>query len=276
MNPDENKSPEQLEREIAVTRAEMDHTLQAIQNRLSPDMLMHLAVDYVREGAGGYASNLGSTIKQNPVPFTMLGVSLAWLMMSGRSGARYDEYAELREPSEPGAMDRMSSAMSNAGGKVSDTIQGVRDGAASVGGRIGETMHGARERARSAADWAHAKRAGARISMGEWTGEARERYHRARHGFETTFNDYPLILGALGVALGAAIGASLPATRREDEWLGTMSDDFVDETKRAVKQEFDRNRDKLESVADKAVQAAKDEAVKQDLTASGPGTANVP
>lgn len=266
MNRDNNKSPEQLEREIAVTRAEMDHTLQAIQNRLSPDTLVHQAVDYMREGAGGYASNLGSTVKQNPVPFTLLGISLAWLMMSGRSGQRHDEFAEFREPSGPDAMDRVSSAMTNAGNKISDTVQSVKESAASVSGRVSDTIHGAGERARSAGEWAHAKGSGARISMGQWTHDARDRYYRARHGVETTFNDYPLVLGVLGVALGAAIGASLPSTRREDQLMGAMSDDFVNQTKNTVREEFDRNLDKLESAADKAVQAAKDEAAEQDLT----------
>jgi len=274
MNRDDSKSPEQLEREIAVTRAEMDHTLQAIQNRLSPDTLMHQAVDYVREGAGGYASNLGSTVKQNPVPFTLLGISLAWLIMSGRSGTRHDEFAEFREPPGPGAMDRVSSGMTSAGNKISDTVQSVKEGAASVSGRVSETMRGAGERARSAGEWAHAKGSGARISMGQWTHDARGSYYRARHGFETTFNDYPLVLGALGVALGAAIGASLPSTRREDQLMGAMSDDFVNQTKSTVREEFDRNLDELESAADKAVQVAKDEAAKQDLTATG--ATNVP
>jgi hypothetical protein len=276
MNPEENKTPEQLEREIAMTRVEMDHTLHAIQNRLSPDTLIHQAVDYVRHHAGGYASNLGTTVKQNPVPFTMLGISLGWLMMTGRTGPRYEEFRDYSETSSPGAMERLGSAMRSTGEKVDDTVQSAKDTAASVGGKISETLHGAGERARSARAWARSTGSSARVSMGQWTSEARERYYRARHGFETTYNEYPLILGALGVAFGAALGASLPSTRREDEWMGTMSDDVVDRTKRVVKDEFDRNREKIESVADKAMQAVREEAQKQGLTPEGAKTTDVP
>ena len=245
------QSPEQLEREIALTRSEMDHTLSAIQNRLSPDALMHQAVDYVRYGAGDYVSNLGATIKQNPVPFTLLGISLAWLMVSGRGDPRerhseFDDYDTA--PSRPGRMERMGSAASEAGTRISDTAHGVAD------------------KARSASDWARAKGTSARITAGQWRNGARDNYYRARAGFGTTFNDYPLILGAFGVVLGAAIGASLPATRREDEWMGNVSDDFVDQAKRTAREEFDKNRGKVESVAEKAAEAAQDEARKQGLT----------
>jgi hypothetical protein len=275
MNPEENKSPEQLEREIAQTRSEMDHTLHAIQNRLSADALMHQAVDYVRQSAGGYASNLGTTVKQNPVPFTMLGISLAWLMVAGKTGPRYQEY-EFKDPSEPGTMDRVGSALTSAGEKIGDAVQGVKDRAASVSGQIGDTVHGAGERARSAGTWARDTGSIARVSVGQWTADARDRYYRARHGFESTFNEFPLILGALGVAVGAALGASLPATRREDQLMGTMSDDFVDETKRTVKEQYDKNVDKVQSVANRAMEAAKDEAAKQDLMPQGAKTTDVP
>lgn len=249
MSPEQ--SPEQLEREIALTRTEMDQTLSAIQDRLSPDVLMHQAVDYVRKGAGGYVSNLGTTIKQNPVPFTLLGISLAWLMVSGRGGPRegHPEFDEHRSiPSGPGKMERMGSAVSEAGTRISDTAHGVAD------------------KARGASDWARAKGTSARISAGHLASGAREGYYRARNGFETTVNDYPLILGAFGVALGAAIGASLPATRREDEWMGDASDRLVDEVKTTAREEFDKNRERLESVAERAAEAAKDEAHRQGLT----------
>jgi hypothetical protein len=260
MNPDENRSPERLEREIAMTRAEIDDTLSAIQNRLSPDRLMHQAVDYVRGGAGGYFSNLGATVKQNPVPVTMLGISLAWLMISGRSGAR-ERYVKFEEfggaPSSSGTLERMGSTVSEAGTRISDT------------------MHDVTDKARGASDWARVKGASARATASEWTSEARDRYYRARYGLETTFNDYPLVLGAFGVALGAALGAGLPSTRREDEWMGATSDEFVSQTKKTVKQEFDKNREKLESVAEKAAEAAKDEARQQELM-PGESTSNVP
>lgn len=272
MNPEQNKSPEQLEREIADTRGEMESTLAAIQNRLSPDRLIHQAADYVREGAGGYASNLGASIKNNPVPFTLLGVSLAWLMLSSGRAPRHVEYDEFStEPSGPGTMERIGSGFSSAKSKVGDSAHTISEGISSAKTTMSESMHGVADRVRGASEWARNKGSSARITAGQWSQDARDRYYRARHGMETTFNEYPLILGAFGVALGAAIGASLPSTRREDEWMGRASDDFVDQAKRVVRDEFDKNRGKLESVADKAVQAAQEEAQNQNLTGASTG-----
>ena len=47
---------------------------------------------------------------------------------------------------------------------------------------------------------------------------------RVRRGFFDTLHEQPLVLGALGLAAGAAIGAALPATEKEDEWLGDSRD----------------------------------------------------
>ncbi|MGH8728055.1 MAG: DUF3618 domain-containing protein [Burkholderiales bacterium] len=273
MNPEQNKSPEQLEREIAMTRGEMETTLSAIQNRLSPDRLMHQAVDYVREGAGGYASNLGATIKNNPVPFTLLGFSLAWLMLSSGRTPRHVEYDDefTAEPSGPGTMERIGSGISGAKTRIGDSAHSVAEGMSGAKARISDSVHGFADKARSASEWARGKKTSARVTAGQWTQDARDGYHRARYGVETTYNDYPLILGAFGIALGAAIGASLPSTRREDQWMGQASDDLVSQTKRVVRDEFDKNRDKIESVAEKAAEAAKEEARNQDLTGANTG-----
>lgn len=82
----EQKTPEQLEDEIAQIRSSLDDTLDAIQRKLSPGPLMNQVWDYLKSGPVDFSGNLGATIRDNPVPVSLLGIGLAWLMMSRPDG----------------------------------------------------------------------------------------------------------------------------------------------------------------------------------------------
>lgn len=108
MTTEKTASPDQIEREIDQTRREISHTIDALTEKLSPGQLLDQALGYVKEGGGAFVGNLGRSVRDNPVPVTLLGVGLAWLMMSGRShpesrngnGYRYAEgggYPAMRE-----------------------------------------------------------------------------------------------------------------------------------------------------------------------------------
>ena len=70
-----------------------------------------------------------------------------------------------------------------------------------------------------------------------------------------TFEQQPLLLGAVGLAIGAAIASSFATTRVESEWIGEQGAATRDTLKQAAKDATDR-----------AWQAGKDEAQKQNLT----------
>src|SRR3546814_9150854 len=82
----------------------MDETLDALQRKLSPGQLMDQALDYLRNGPGGFASNLGSRVRDNPIPVALTAVALGWLMMAGgreetdrtRRVTRYNSRDEYR------------------------------------------------------------------------------------------------------------------------------------------------------------------------------------
>jgi Protein of unknown function (DUF3618) len=100
-----SKSPEEVQREVRQSRAEVEETLEAIQERLSPGQLFEQAVDYMRSSNGtNFLRNLGTAVRDNPVPVALVGTGLAWLMLSGSRAKRrgyddddlLDEYAEGR------------------------------------------------------------------------------------------------------------------------------------------------------------------------------------
>src|SRR3712207_1087798 len=74
--------------EIERTRADMSETVDAIQERLSPENLKEQAKDRVKEATVGRAQEAGSgiveTIRANPLPAALTGIGLGWLLVSAR------------------------------------------------------------------------------------------------------------------------------------------------------------------------------------------------
>ena len=83
------KRPDEILAEIDRTRGEMDRTLSAIEQRLTPGQLVDQGLDYLRHsGANEFVQNLGGTAKQNPLPVAVTAIGLAWLMALGRQPAQ--------------------------------------------------------------------------------------------------------------------------------------------------------------------------------------------
>lgn len=75
------KSDRYLE-EIEQTRDEIDRTLHTLENKLSPRELWEQALRW-SGGARELSRNLSRTLKDNPIPATLLGISLIWLVIAG-------------------------------------------------------------------------------------------------------------------------------------------------------------------------------------------------
>jgi len=88
--PEDNRRPEEIEDDIARTRAEVSSTIDAIQSKLTPGQMMDQAFAYARTSLpADFGANLGNTIRDNPVPVALIGVGIAWLAMQGQhSGAQ--------------------------------------------------------------------------------------------------------------------------------------------------------------------------------------------
>ncbi|RUT28613.1 DUF3618 domain-containing protein [Arsenicitalea aurantiaca] len=80
MAHDEHKSSAQLEREVEAQRHRVEDTIDQIGQRLSPGQLVDELMNYTKSGGGEFAANLGNSLKANPLPVALMGVSLAWLI----------------------------------------------------------------------------------------------------------------------------------------------------------------------------------------------------
>lgn len=236
------RTPEEIEEDIARTRTRIDSTLKAIESRFTPGQVLDQGLDYLRHsGANEFASNLGTSVKQNPLPVSLLSVGLAWLMLA-------DKHPRSYAGAEPDAAGYDAHPMR---GRVHD----IGQSAAAVRQNVRDTAHAARDRVKAVGEGARHIREG-----------ARHQWERAHGGYQQMLREQPLALGAIGLAVGALLAAVVPRTRQEDELMGETRDRMAEEAKAAAKGELD----KLGRVAAAAGGTAEDAARREGLTGSRP------
>jgi len=150
---------------------------------------------------------------------------------------------DFRSTSGPDAYPRTEEHEGGARERMRHASERARHG-------MDRAAHAARRRAREAAD------AGRRTA---WS--TRRRVRRAGSSVGHLIDERPLVVGLVGLAIGALLGALLPATRREDEWMGETRDDLARRARAEI--------DKAERVAERAVDTARSEAAQRDLTPEG-------
>jgi len=184
---DPDASPRALESQLDAKRADLHRTLTQLEDRFNPEQVM----DYVRENGGEIAGNLGRTFKQNPVPFVLTGVGLAWLMSAQSNANREPTYPRYRSDRYTGNpyyeeddietvratrysaqyRDRPSAGYATGGAGYStsgsgdtghDDDEGVMDTAKQKFAEAGDAISDATDRAKS--------------SMAEMSDEAKARY----------------------------------------------------------------------------------------------------
>jgi ElaB/YqjD/DUF883 family membrane-anchored ribosome-binding protein len=181
---------ERTRAEIERTRADMGETVDAIQQRLSPESLKEQAKDRVKEATVGKAQGAGSTIvetvRANPVPAALTGIGLGWLFMSARRQSSAQLRYEERDTSGPSA----GQAVERARDKVEETASQAQDRAGQVAGQ-------------------------AQHQVGRLGDQARYQARRASGGFQRMLQENPLVVGALAIGTGAAVGLAIPETAKE-------------------------------------------------------------
>jgi len=250
-----SRRPEDILAEIEHTRHEMDSTLTAIEHRLTPGQLVDQGLDYLRSSGGSeFLSNLGHSAKQNPLPVTLAGIGLAWLMASSKNPpARYATESYGPSVSErAGEMgDKASSMMSSARSKLGDGTQAVGD------------------RMRQARDTLSSVGQSTRQRVSDLGGSARYQMERARSGMDYMIREQPLALGAVGVAIGALIAAMAPRTRQEDELMGDTRDRLMEKAKEAGQESVQKATD----VAKKGIAQAREATLGQEASGKRATTA---
>jgi hypothetical protein len=239
------KSAAEVEREVEATRSDLDRTVEAIKEKMTPGQLFDEASRAMGSTGQQILSKFTEQAKENPLPLAVMGVGLAWLMTSSnkRQSASYVGTSSLYEPRSfdprgPGLGDKMRSARDHAG----DAVAGAQHRVGDAMSAVGHAGQGAAHSVGSAAQTAAHKTA--------------EYGRRAEEGFWSMLEREPLLIGGLAVVVGAAIGAALPGTEAEDRMVGEARDQLMDRGKDVLEE----GMQKAGQVAQAALDTAKSEA----------------
>ncbi|MGE5476061.1 MAG: DUF3618 domain-containing protein [Bacteroidales bacterium] len=247
---------EEIEDEIARTRGEMADTLNAIERRLSPQQIVDQAVDTMRDFLSD-RTRVAEMVRDNPIPLALVGLGLGWLAVSAATSSRGASRSARAAGGSYESMEGVSPgwAGDEGGAGYAPGVESPSYGTAgsaeyvagggTSGGTTTEAMRQAAERA--------AERAKGRVS--QWSQQARVSANQAADRTRDAFQDHPLTVGALAMAMGAAVGALLPRSRTEAETLGEMGGELA----RQARQTGSELAEKAGRVAERAMQSAKEE-----------------
>jgi len=249
------RTPDEIRLEIERTRADMDETVQAIGERVSPGQIVDQLWGRLRGGEA--ARSLADVVKEHPMPALLMGLGLGWLVYERGSASDGDKlrrkYGDIGPGTYAAAEGRVGpytgeqALATDTGDGLGDRARGalssVRETASNVGEKVsgavaavGERANTVRERVQSTGERAGERAHHLRERTGERMQHARERVgelsHRARDGVASAYDEQPLALGAVAFGLGLASGLMVPSTRLEDETLGRRSDLLKEEVKR--------------------------------------------
>ena len=283
--------PDVIERDLRETRARVDRTIDEIQERLSPGQLLDEGLRYLRSGPSDYlatfGSNLGTSVRDNPLPVAMIGLGVAWLALgqspnangthyrgqhdrswtdhaSGQSesiadraraaGARLqrrvDETEAAFEHRRQQAMAKILDVRDQAGETVDELKVRVTAAMDAASARWEELKASVRDRSHDIRDSAAHGMSRAREAVGEGWSSAGRTSDKALEIFE----QQPLLAAAAGVTVGALLGSLLPTTQREAEALGPHRDELARQAKVVGQEALSTAKVAARAAADAAVQ----------------------
>lgn len=279
------KSASELEREADAIRANIMQTAEVLQNRMTPSHVLDDLGSYFRNSEGAMAfENLKTQVRDNPLPLALVGAGLAWLFMGG--GPKSSTIARTADPySHPDGGGTASGEVWPDSPGLSETELGAGlSGETATRETSGGAMASAASRVSSAYESATRKASSAAGSAADTTShlghrtaeagryaasQARHAGSRAQRMVSETFDQEPLIIGALGVAVGAAIAAMMPRTRFEEEYV----EPYAEKAQESAKDAMQRGTESAKKVASEAYRAGEKEAERQAERSSARGSA---
>lgn len=210
------KTAEEVEREVEASRSDLDRTVEALKDKMTPGQIFDEATKAMGGAGQQVLSKFVDQAKENPMPLAVMGLGLIWLMSSSakqRSSSSHD--AGYREPrsfagdgaEEPGGLGERAQAI---GDKASSLAADAKD-------KLSDAASSAADRSRSVVKNLGAAAGGAASKVGRYG-------QQAQRSLAGAVQDEPLLIGAAGVLIGAAIGAALPSTDLEDRTVGPLRD----------------------------------------------------
>jgi len=279
----ESDDTEEIRSQIEQTRGELSSTIDAIQEKLSPDKLKDQAKEMVREAtvgraedmvsnasqaAKGFGSDMFETIKENPVQAAIAAIGLGWLFMknSNKSQQSYGNSYRGYQPDynrysggnsnryDYGYQPQQYQSQGNGGGALEQAQEKIGDIAGTAGDKVGKIADNAGETVGNIGG-----------QIGQIGDQAQYKAEQAGDWFQRSLRENPMSVGAIALAVGAAVGLSIPETPQEHRIMGETRDNLVGKAQEAVQDTVQ----KVQRVAEVTQDTVQREVENQGLTPQG-------
>jgi hypothetical protein len=193
------RKPDEIERQLERTRVEMDDTMRAIVEKVTPREWLDEASRYFSDTGTEYGRILGRSIMKNPLPLALTGIGISWLILAAGSSSSYTGERKRNLDPMKERYGQTMEKMQDAGGRLRERL-----------GRMIDPLHrGAEEGAKG---FRH--REG---TEGSRPAGVRLRDRKLGEKIRITMQEQPLAVGVLVFSIGAALGAILPLRREPGE-----------------------------------------------------------
>lgn len=262
----DNRSPDEIERDIRATQQDMSRTVEQIEGELTGRNIFNSLLDKADE-SGVDTRYLIDAARRNPLALGMIAIGGLWLvsdadarpsalkMSSGGSDHKTSNDAGSWHPEHRSYVEHMARCERQPG-EDDQSYRRRRDDTRATYFML-EQSHDEdestfRKRLDDATERLRERREKASASAREFGQHSRDRARQATSKAQDLYFDNPLIGGLAAAFAGAIAGSALPSTRTEEAYVGGMGEQAIDTAKAKMKQAGDQARQKKDQMVDKA------------------------
>jgi|tagenome__1003787_1003787.scaffolds.fasta_scaffold20593361_2 ElaB/YqjD/DUF883 family membrane-anchored ribosome-binding protein len=265
-------------------RSQVADTATHVREAVSPATIKRQVKDYVRESSEDMLQSLQRRARDNPLQAVAIGAGVAYplwnlfravpapLLLIG-AGLALSRSSAVREATDE-ALARAREAADHAAGMTRQKMEEWRDTAGSVVDRATELASSARDRVSAAVS--DAKESGTdfattatrtsatnggnaamdrtRAALDTASERATSLAAQAKDTLTNTYEQNPLLVAGIGLAVGALIASSLPTTSTENRLFGDTSDRLRRRAVDAAAQGLDAAKEAADNVVEAAAQ----------------------
>ena len=254
-------APSTIKRQVKeYVRESSEDMLQSLQRRARENPLQAVAV------GAGLAYPLWNLMRAIPAPLLLIGAGLALSRSTAVRDATDEAIARAREAAEEASdatrrkMDELRDSADSMRERASGLVSSMTDRVSTKASDAGSSMTQAKASMADASD-AALDRGRAAIDQGrsalDAAGERITSFaSEARHKLGSTYEQNPLLVAGIGLAVGALIASSLPTTTAENRLFGDTSDKLRRRAADAAAEGLDAAKEAAGNVLETAVQEA--------------------
>lgn len=230
------KDPGEIEHDINSTRYEMDRTMDAIGEKFHPRHVVDEFMDFFkpeaessREALSDTGRRIGSLVRDNPLPATLIGAGLGLFIIENTGGRQLSEEQKEELMAKGG---RISRAMRE---RISETATGAKETIREKAEGISEEFQ---KRTKESPETLSKAMSAAGENVNEMGRTLKTQYDQSVEGAKKFAHDNPLGVGLAALAFGMLAGLLIPETVYEKRAVGEKTEELKEQTDKTRKSEL--------------------------------------